>query len=312
MSSGSRISCALLFCLTCLTSRSQSKEPKILDLRAILGASRVCVVPQSVRFISEEELIVLAGPTSECYDAVNQIEIVAISLDGHIVARRSWTSTDPGVVLTPERLVLPRSDGVDVLDKALQTIQTLRISRHGGIVSIQATDTGILSVVTKEGTHSYAGTPLRPVDLRPSRLIRGGDEVVSTLDGSWELARVNNTLVQQRAGAPSRVFVDLGWVAPSCEQRDFCQTDQSSIHFQTVMGKRSRILITASGTKVPVFSSFGLMPFFRMQVLDLETGAEVYREEDLFRARQRSAVLSPDGDLVVVSDGETATTHELL
>jgi hypothetical protein len=280
-------------------------------MHQVLGTGYVCLVPQSIQFLTEEELVVLAAPTSRCYDAVGQIEIVAVSLDGRVLARRSWTSTEPGLVLRPERLVLPQGDAVEVLDKDLRTIQTLRISKHRGISSIGATDTGILSVATKGGTDLYAGTPLRKVDPGNSRPIPSGTEVVSTLDGSWELARVGNKLVQQRVGAQPRIFADLGWVTPSCERRDFCQADESTTHYQTVLGRKSRILITANGTKLPITTSFGLVSFFRIQVFDLETGAEVYREEDLLRARERSAVLSPDGDVLVVSDGETATIHNL-
>jgi hypothetical protein len=65
------------------------------------------------------------------------------------------------------------------------------------------------------------------------------------------------------------------------------------------------------GTHVPVQGSFGLLPYFRVQVFDLDSGAEVYREEDEFRARDRVAVLSPGGDELVVCDGYTAAVHRL-
>ena len=290
---------------------AQSPEPTLLDLHQVLKTSYVCPVPHSIQFLTEDELVLLAAPTSKCYDAVGQIEIVAVSIDGNILARRHWTSTESGIVLRPERLVLPQMEGVEVLDKCLKTIQKLRVARHGFISTISATDTGVLSIVAKSRTYNFAGSPLQQIDLETPKLIPEAKEIISTLDGSWELARTGNTLVQQRAGGQPRVLANLDWVVPSCQQRDSCQADESTIHYQTALGKKSRILITSSGNKVPITPAFGLIPYFRLQLFDLETGAEVFREEDLFRAREHSAMLSPDGDLLLVSDGEFASIHKL-
>ena len=182
-------------------------------------------------------MIVLSGPTSKCYDAVSEIEIVAISLEGRILARRSWTSTDSGLVLRPERLVLPRWEGIEVLDGDLQTIQKLRIVRHDRFSILSATDTRILSVAIKGRTYFYAGTPLRQVDLRTSKPIPGGNEA----------------LVQQQVGAQPGTFAGLDWVIPSCPRRDDCQADESTARYQAVLGAKSRIVIMANGTKVRIY-----------------------------------------------------------
>lgn len=283
----------------------------MLDLHEVLGSGYACAVPRPIQFLAEDELVVLAGPTNRCFEDVSQLELVAFSLEGKVLARRSWTSTDSGLVLVPERLVLRDVRGVAVLDGELRTIQRLRAGAKGDVPAIAATDTGILSVTVNDRTTWYAGTPLRQVEPPPVKPIPGSSEIVSMLDGSWEVLRRGNTLVEARAGAPPRTFADLSWLFQLCEGHELCEVDESATHYQTVLGKRNRILISSVGSRVPVTNSFGIMPYFRVEVFDLDTGGEVYREEELFRAKDRVAVLSPDGDVVVVSDGYTAVVHRL-
>jgi hypothetical protein len=302
---------SLLLAVPSVFAAAQTANSAVLDLHHVLGSGYACGVARPLQFLSEEELVVLAGPTKTCYDHVSDLELVAFSLDGRVLARRRWASTDSGLALVPQRLVLPDAGGVEVLDTNLKTIQTVRVGAKRQFPVITATDTGILSIESNGRKDFFAGTPLRPVKPPPDPPASGDTQIVSTLDGSWRLLRQGNSLVEVRDGARPRIFADLSWVIPPCRQHGLCEADESSTHFQTVLGKRSRVLITSVGSRMPVTGTFGLLPYFRVEIFDLDSGAEVYREEDEFRARARVAVLSPDGDVVVVSDGYTAVVHRL-
>ena len=302
----------LLSLLATASALAQSDNPAVLDLHKILGSAYACDVPRHIQFVAENELILLAGPTTRCYEQVSSLELVAISLDGKILARRPWTSTDPGLVLVPQRLARPIPGGIDILDTSLKTVQTLHLRRNSESPSITATDTGILTVTSRGRSTFYAGAPLRPIDPPPAHPHPPGQsQLISTLDGSWELLRQGSTLVESRPGVPPRTFADLSWILPPCAEKSLCQADDTATRYQTVIGRHNRILITATGQRLPIQGAFGLLPYFRAQVIDLDTGREVYREEDEFRARNRIAALSPDGDTLVVSDGYTAVVHPL-
>jgi hypothetical protein len=64
---------------------------------------------------------------------------------------------------------------------------------------------------------------------------------------------------------------------------------------QVSTGRRRRVLIYSNGSQFPVTDAAGLFPYFRLLVFDLETGVELYREEDIVRT-DPGAVISPDGD----------------
>ena len=61
-------------------------------------------------------------------------------------------------------------------------------------------------------------------------------------------------------------------------------------------GRKRRILVYSNGSKFPITDAAGLFPYFRLQVFDFDSGAELYREEDITRTGDRSATISPDGD----------------
>jgi hypothetical protein len=55
----------------------------------------------------------------------------------------------------------------------------------------------------------------------------------------------------------------------------------------------------------------GLLPYFRLQVFDFDTGTELYREEDIVRTGQRSAAISPDGDRLATTDCQRVVVRDL-
>jgi hypothetical protein len=80
---------------------------------------------------------------------------------------------------------------------------------------------------------------------------------------------------------------------------------------QVSTGRRRRVLIYSNGSKFPVTDAAGLFPYFRLQVFDLETGIELYREEDIVRTGDRGAAISPDGDRLATTDGQRVVVRDL-
>jgi hypothetical protein len=54
-----------------------------------------------------------------------------------------------------------------------------------------------------------------------------------------------------------------------------------------------------------------LFPYFRIQVFDLDTGSELYREEDVIGTGHRSAAISPGGDLLATFYGHVVVIRKL-
>lgn len=294
---------ALLFAPCCLAAQTTA-----IDLHSALGSASACAVSSGIQFLTENELIVLAGPNPNCY-AVDGLEVVAISLDGRVMARRPWNSSEMGIVLRPGRLVVPEPGGVTILDDSLRPVQTLRFGNRKKTPEVAATDTGTLTLTVGRQSRSYFGTPLKEIETPREGPKLDPAQIISAGDGSWQLSYSGNSLVATPRGGQPRVIADLSWVNPICENRELCKTD--ALHFQAVLGRKKRVMVTSLGTKVPVTLSFGLVSYFRAEVFDLDTGDEVYREEDFFRPKQRIAGLSPEGDRLVISDGTSAYLHLL-
>src|SRR5690348_11773598 len=89
-----RVCTFALFAATCVNATPQ--QIASLKLQKILGGKHACIAGnRSVQFISEDELLLLAGPDSNCYRNVNDLELVVISTRGRVIARKPWPSTFP-------------------------------------------------------------------------------------------------------------------------------------------------------------------------------------------------------------------------
>jgi len=76
-------------------------------------------------------------------------------------------------------------------------------------------------------------------------------------------------------------------------------------------GKKQRVLVYSNGSKFPVTDAAGLFPYFRLQVFDVATGVELYREENIVRTGDRGAAISPDGDWLATTDGQRVVVRNL-
>lgn len=90
-------------------------RPSSISLKQVLAPATPCrTFQRPIQFFSATEMLVLSGPSGDCYRSVTQVALNLISVDGHLIVRKPWPSTDPGVVIGPERLVLAGPAGLEV------------------------------------------------------------------------------------------------------------------------------------------------------------------------------------------------------
>jgi hypothetical protein len=297
--------------LVAASMESQSARKTIISLHKTLGSDYACEVYQRpIQFLSEDELVLLAGPTSDCYRGVNNNQLVVISLDRHVIARKAWPSTDPGTVFSGKRLAVAASEQLLILDDHLTVVQSFPLPKHRGFPILYGTEGG-LSVDTDGGSLDCDGTPLKCIERKTGLQPDVDGYLIHSFDDGRKLLRKDESLIETAPGASPKKIADLSWVSPHCEKYEYCQAYDAGTRYQVVNGKRRRVLIMSNGSKYPITDAAGLFPFFRIQVFDLDVGSEIYREEDVLRTGHRSAVISPDGDLLATFNGLETVIHHL-
>jgi len=292
-------------------THSQSKSS--INLNRTLSPGYPCKnFLRPIQFFSENELLVFSsGAEGDCYRSVNQLTLNLISTDGRVLARKTWPSTDPGIVIDSGRLVLATPSGLEVDNQTLAPIQTLKLPQHrfGATFFIHRQGT---VTVTLDGREFllYGDTPLRLLgqdDLSPTPGVWPG---FAFTDGQM-IVKNGESLELQAQGRAARTIADLDWVIPPCKGYVNCQAYDAGIHFQVSTGKKRRVLVASNGSKFPVTDAAGLFPYFRLQVFDVDTGRTLYREERVTRTGERYACISSDGDRLATTDGQTVIIRDL-
>ena len=283
-----------------------------IDLKHSLAPATPCrTFQQPIQFFSEASLLVLSGPLGDCYRSVNQVALNVISIDGHVLARKSWPSTDPGMVIAPGRLVLASSAGLEVDDKTLTSIESLQLPPHRFSPSIQRMDQqGKVTVSVDGRIYTYGGTPLAMLNEVPSAQ-RGTSKRLFTFTNGQTISQDGEALNLERDGRAMRKIANLDWVLPACGRYMYCQAYDAPSSIQVSTGKKQRVLVYSNGSRFPITDAAGLFPYFRLQVFDVTTGAELYREEDITRTGDRGAAISPDGDWLATTDGRQVLVRNL-
>lgn len=287
---------ALAFIL-CLDTFGQA--PKTLKLSKILNGKRACVIGNgSVQFLSQDELVLLTGPEPDCYKNVNNLELVTLSTDGRILASKPWPSTFPFVALD-SRVAIGGSGEVLVLNDRLKTIQTLSLpTGDQSTVSLSKEGTSTLFVTAPRGeTLAYAGSPLTPT--RDQKSAAGDQRILSHEDGEM-IALKDNKLLTIQSDGKSKTFADITWLH-DCNR--LCQSWSGGTSY-AVSANGERSAFVSSATRFPITDESGMFPFWRVLVIDLSSGKEIYRREFDTKTSRRSAQLSPDGKLLLLSDGD--------
>ena len=298
-----RIAVAALISLLSVSLESQPVKTTKLNLHKVLGSGYACAIYQRpIQFLSDRELIILSGPTGDCYREVNRLQLVVISTDGQIISRRDWPSSDQGMVFDSKRLAVAAGEQLLILDDHLTTIQSVPLPKHRGFPVLAANDGG-LWVVTDGGSFTCNGIPLNCVEQKAGSQPTVEGTAIYSFDDGRKLIRNRDSLIETAAGSPSKDIANLSWVSPQCVKYKYCQAYDAATRYQVVANKKRRILIMSNGSRYPMTDAAGLFPYFRLQVFDLDRRSEVYREEDISRTGQRSATISPDGDLLATFDG---------
>jgi hypothetical protein len=306
----SRVSALLLFSLTSAWA-AESQEKLTIHLHRSLGPDYACSLYQrAVQFVSDDELLLMAGPSGDCYRSVNQLELVVLSLHGKVIARKNWPSTCPGLVFAIGRIAVVADNDVQILDDHLRPVQSIPLPAGRGFPVLSVYAPGILEIKRDGRTVLYKGDPLEPVEIAAA-VPPDGVYPIFHLDDGTLLGKRGSSLVEVSPDAVPKSLADLSWVVPPCMKYEYCQDYNAGTSYQTVAAQKSRVLIWSNGSRLPVTDAAGLFPYFRVAVFDLSAGHEIYREEDSFKTGRRGAAISPNGDLLITYDGSAVIVHKL-
>ena len=307
----SKVSALLAFLLFSLSAGSSvSHRQFTIHLHQLLGAEYACSFYRTaIQFISEDELLLTAGPSEDCYRSVNQNELVVLSLQSRIIARKSWPSTYPVLVFANNRIAVFANDQVQIFDDHFALLQSLPLPEGRGPPLLSVYSPGTLEI-RRDGTALYRGDPLERVK---GAVPSPPEEVhpIFHLDDGTLLGKKGSSLIEIAPDAVPRTIADLSWAIPPCVKYEYCQAYDAGTTYQTVVTQESRLLVCSNGSRFPVTDAAGLFPYFRVTVFDLKSGREVYREQDTTKTSHRGAAISPKGDLLVTYDGSTAIVHKL-
>jgi hypothetical protein len=254
---------------------SQTAKTTKLNLRKALVTEYPCAIYQRpIQFLTDHELVLLSGPTSDCYRAVRQLKLVVVSLDGRVVSSREWPSTDQGLVISSGRLAVAASDQLLVLDDQLATVQSISLPKHRGDPRLSLKEGG-LSITTDGGSLLCGGTPVKCEKKVFAQQPEGKGVSIYSFNDGRKLLIDGESLKEASGEVPSKQIADLSWVIPKCENYEYCQAYDAATRYQVVLGEKPRILIMSNGSKYPISDAAGLFPYFRVAVFDLNTRSEI-------------------------------------
>jgi hypothetical protein len=295
------------------TSRHDSaRVSSSINLNRALAPNSPCrTFQRPIQFFSESALLVTSDQPGDCYRSVGQVALNLISTDGHVLARKIWPSTDPGIVIDPRRLVLVLPTALEIDDQKLASIQSLELPQHRGMPILSMDQQGAVTVTMDGNSYIYSGTPLTLLKEDERLHTAGEPQSVFTFTDGQAIVRDGESLNLQKDAHLIKKIASLNWVIPPCKGYVNCQMWDAGVAFRVSTGERKRILVFSNGSRFPVTDAAGLFPYFRLQVFDIDTGTELYREEDVLRTGQRSAAISPDGYRLATSDGQKIVVRDL-
>ena len=277
-------------------------SPTKLSTTKITGGKRICPSGgNTLQFVDENRLLVLVGPPPTCWKSLTELELVVLSIKGTVLAHKPWPSTFSTAVLDSEQIAVGEVGAVRILDSNLQDVQAVPVpagAKFPVSVRKQWPDT-LLAGVSRGQEFALRGTPLKLVGPVKSGLDQ--TLIYSADDGSRTVALVGQKLVATNAEHNTAVLADLSWLF-NCTT--YCQSYDAGTGFSVSSHGALRAAFISNGSKFPVTDAAGLFPFCRIVVIDLTSGKEIYRKQFITKTGQRSAQISPSGDLLAMSDGD--------
>jgi hypothetical protein len=269
-----------------------------IDVAKMSRGKSICI-GQPIQFVDTSTLVALIGSTSECWRDLPSEEIITFSLQGQLIARKPWPSTYSLAIILGARLVLTDSGGLTVFDRNLTLVQSVpypSVPRMG----VELRGVGLPTLTIFPGNarpptpSALAGDPLRLELLEGETNSRHWP-----LIGDGAVLRWNEgKLVRSRNGVDERTF-DIPWLT-DCNH--LCRAWTGVQIANVSLGKYTRALLIAKGSKIPITDSGGLFPFTRILVIDLTSGKILFQQEFLSRQDKRNGAVSLDGSLIALSD----------
>ena len=190
---------------------------------------------------------------------------------------------------------------MNVLDSSLREIQTVPIPSSGqSSVFLQRRSPDTLIARLPRGEEfALQGMPLKLI----GRIEHDSEHtVVYEEHGSGRtIILVGQKLLTTESANQTKVLADLSWLF-NCTT--YCQAYDAGTAFSVSSQGALRAALISNGSKFPVTDAAGLFPFCRVVVVDLTSGKEIYRKQFVTKTGQRSAQISPGGDLLALSDGD--------
>jgi len=155
----------------------------------------------------------------------------------------------------------------------------------------------LLERLPRGETFAYSGVPLAEEKYQKTT---SGDGTVLHRKSGEIVALRKKELLTVEPGGETRHLADLSWLQ---DCNSLCQAWVSGIRL-AVSANGERAAFVSGGTRFPITDDSGMFPFWRVLVVDLSNGKEVFRKEFATNIDRRCAQLSPAGDLLLLSDGD--------
>lgn len=285
-------------------------EKATLNLDKILSGKRACGTATSMQFIAEDELLILASSGANCFNNLNELELIVVTTSGRIIARKPWPSTYPVVILSGKRIVTADLRNIIVMDENFQPVESIPlppvIANSSAILRKIGPD-NLLVQGPRGDMFEYGGMPLHSVERKPSE----ENNPIPTIylsEGGRKVTLKERTLLVTSADGTTQKLSDLSWVIPCTGH---CQMYGAGQTYKVVTQVKKRALFISSGSHLPITDAAGLFPYFRVSVFDLDSGAEIVRKQYVTKTSIRTADISPDGEYVAFNNGDHILVEKL-
>ena len=314
MRSGARLAGLVVFAsIMALLAHGQSEFS--IDLKKSFAPEYPCsFFTNGIHFFGEDELLIGSSSVKKnCYRGRDQASLNLLTLDGRVLARKKYLSTYTGMVAQAGRVVFVTTEGLEVDDQSLHPIQTLQLPEPRRFMMLELHQQDNLTV--RQGLNRaflYGGMPLKLLG-EENLLIEKYRHTYFEFSNGESIVLKKNALSLHRQGEADREIANLDWVLPSCKANgciDFL-THETGRFMHVSTGKKRRVLIFSHGSRFLVTEDGGLFPFFRLEVFDVESGKSIYRKEYITLTGWRSAAISPDGDRLAMTDGQSVIIKNL-
>lgn len=336
--------CLLLICLLAVSVGGTDQAPQTIKLEQIGYQHVACELSwrgeddypkRQVEFLDNKHLLVHFAAPEVCkphpFQWEKYLHSAVIDLSGHVVNTYDWQPGDDVIPGPDGNVLVVRSDGVRVVDRNFQSLQTISWQQQG-FPGVPHPESRLFRVLVTPSRHGFA-----IVDRNCATLFTGPpyEKTASTNDS---VAAVRDNSFDTWSGfepGPPVLHVDgVQWPTPAHPvlrslfvtgddkvlgldyKYNLYRMDQrggeellvslsslapgmwnSGFRFDQALPEARRVLFFSHGARIAFTDASGIWLYFRTAVLDLRTNKLVFR----FNGHIGDDIsLSPDGHLVAV------------